>query len=273
MRTPRFSVIIPTLNEEKFLPHLLTSLTEQTKKDFEVIVVDGKSKDKTVAVARSFEGKLPHLTVLVSKKASLPLQRNLGAAAARGEWFVFIDADGVLMPYFIERIGQYIADQHPAVFSTWAQPDSDVNNDAIFTLLANIFWESMVVWKRPAAPGPLTVVRNDIFRDVGGYDERHAFNEDVDLGLRLAKRGFTLTMVRESLYIWSMRRFRKHGTLRVIEQLALSSIPIFILKRPLKSLPGYVMGGQLYRKKKKINRSALIQYERKLKALVKELFA
>ena len=46
-----YSVIIPTLNEEKFLPNLLESLIVQTDKHFEVIVVDGSSKDKTVAIA------------------------------------------------------------------------------------------------------------------------------------------------------------------------------------------------------------------------------
>jgi glycosyltransferase involved in cell wall biosynthesis len=75
------SIVIPALNEEHFLPHLLTSLTKQTKSDFEVIVVDGSSTDRTVEVARSFGTKLPKLEVIVSQKASLPLQRNLGARA------------------------------------------------------------------------------------------------------------------------------------------------------------------------------------------------
>lgn len=74
MVAPRFSVIIPTLNEEKFLPNLLTSLSEQTEESFEVIVVDGKSKDKTVAVAESFKKKLP-LRVIVCDRGSLQIGR------------------------------------------------------------------------------------------------------------------------------------------------------------------------------------------------------
>lgn len=272
MRKPQFSIIIPTLNEEKFLPHLLASLSTQTKNTFEVIVVDGSSKDRTVKLAHTFDTKLPALTVLVSKKASLPLQRNIGARIAQGEWLVFIDADSQVLPYFIERITVYIEDKGPLLFSTWALPDTDVHNDAILTLFANIFWESMVVWKRPAAPGPLTVVRHDVFDKVGGYDESHAFNEDIEMGLRLAKHGVTLKILPEALYVWSMRRFRKQGTLKVMQQLALSSLPIFFLRRPLKHLPGYVMGGQLY-KEKNVKSSVLRIYEKKLKALVHELFA
>src|SRR5690348_11138372 len=100
----RYSIIIPALNEEKFLPNLLTSLASQTKKDFEVIVVDGSSKDKTVSRARSFHKTVPGLRVVISKIASLPLQRNIGAKAAKGEWLIFVDADSILLPYFIERI-------------------------------------------------------------------------------------------------------------------------------------------------------------------------
>lgn len=273
MGKPFFSVIIPALNEEKFLPHLLDSLAKQTLKNFEVIVVDGKSKDKTALIARSYRRKLPSLSVLVSHKPSLPLQRNLGAHEACGDWLLFVDADSILMPYFIDRIALYIDRVHPTVFTTWVQPDTDVNNDAVFTLFANIFLESMIVWKRPVTPGPLTIIRADAFHEIGGYDETHAFNEDVDLGLRLAKRGIRLQMLREALYIWSMRRIRREGKLKVMQQYVLSALPVFFLKRPFKYMPGYVMGGQLYGKKKKIKRSVLLQYERKLKFLVKELFA
>ena len=99
MAAPLFSIIIPTLNEELFLPTLLVSLTEQSFGDFEVIVIDGSSADKTVAIASSFEKKLPRLEIIVSKIAGLPLQRNLGAKAARGSYFIFVDADSVLFPY------------------------------------------------------------------------------------------------------------------------------------------------------------------------------
>ncbi|MCX6794000.1 MAG: glycosyltransferase family A protein, partial [Candidatus Gottesmanbacteria bacterium] len=163
-----YSVIIPTLNEEKFLPNLLDSLGRQTDKNFDVIVVDGSSKDKTVAVAKSFASKLPKLQVIVSKIASLPLQRNLGAKHAIGQWLVFVDADSVLMPHFINRLSVFIEKTSPTWFTTWCLPDSDSANDAIFTLLTNIYWESTLIIKRPVAPGPLNCIRHDLFRSVGG---------------------------------------------------------------------------------------------------------
>ena len=58
-KKPFFSIIIPALNEEKYLPLLLSDLAKQTMRDFEVVVVDGKSEVKTVVTAKSFAKSLP----------------------------------------------------------------------------------------------------------------------------------------------------------------------------------------------------------------------
>ena len=271
MTSPRFSVIIPTLNEEKFLPHLLDSLVDQSVKEFEVIVVDGSSKDRTVAIAQGYKRKLT-LSVVVSKQANLPFQRNLGAQKANASWLVFVDADSVLLPYFIERIDRFIADQNPQVFTTWFRPDSEVTNDALFTLMSVMTIEGSLLFKRPnVTPGPLTVIEKATFESVGGYDEDHAFHEDLDLGLRLYQRKARYAFLRETLYIWSLRRFRNEGTMKVIQQHARSVLSIIFFRRPMKSKSGYIMGGHLYGKSKK-PKSVLAQYERKFKKMMKELF-
>jgi glycosyltransferase involved in cell wall biosynthesis len=272
MKTPTFSVIIPTLNEEKFLPHLLDSLAAQSVQDFEVIVVDGSSKDKTQQIALSYAKKLT-LKVIVSKKASLPLQRNLGAREARGEWYVFVDADSVFLPYFIERSGVFIQNHHSMAFTTWFRPDSEDAKDAVNVLFGNIYTEATVIFKRPLAPGPLTVVHRDAYHSVGGYDEAHAFHEDVDFGLRLGKKGYVLHILKETLYIMSLRRVRKEGMLKVINQHFLGVLPVLFMNRSIKHMPGYIMGGQLYNKRKKpIHQTLLKRYEKQLKQLWKEVF-
>jgi len=267
------SIIIPTLNEEKFLPKLLDSLVCQTQKDFEVIVVDGSSTDKTVELARTFSSKLPKLEIVEGTKACLPFQRNLGAKHARGDWLAFVDADSVLMPYFIDRLNVFIEKTAPVWFTTWCLPDSNSVNDAIFTLFANVFWESMLIIKRPVAPGPLNCIRHDLFRSIGGYNETQAFNEDVEFGLRLTKYGAKLSFLRETLYVWSMRRIRREGRMKLMNQYILSMIPILLFKRPFKVMPGYVMGGHLYNKKQKSHTIKVLKsYEKTLKRLAKDFF-
>jgi hypothetical protein len=213
------------------------------------------------------------LQVIISKKASLPLQRNLGGKLAKGDWLVFVDADSIFMPYFLDRMCSFITTTKPNVFTTWALPDSDSVHDAIFTLLTNIYWESALLFKRPVTPGPLTVIRKDIFDGFEGYDETQAFNEDVEFGLRLAKNGVILTILREPLYIWSMRRIRREGKMKVMNQYIISMIPIIFFRRPFKVMPGYIMGGHLYDKNiRKIKVSAMKKYELQLKKLMGELF-
>lgn len=270
--TARYSVIIPTLNEEKFLPNLLASLSVQTDKNFEVIIVDGSSKDETVKRAKTYAKKLPKLTVLVSREASLPLQRNLGAKEASGEWFIFIDADSVVSANFIERIEAYLKKEKLALFTTWTKPDSDDPKDANIASLSNLTLGISLTMHRPLASGPLTAVTRKAFERVGGYSVSHSFNEDVDFCLRVQKAHFPVGIIPETLYTWSLRRFRNQGTLKVFQQYVVSALPILIFNRPLKKMSGYIMGGQLYDKKKRIPSTTLRRYEKRLRRLLKDLF-
>jgi glycosyltransferase involved in cell wall biosynthesis len=242
----KLSLVIPALNEEKFLPNLLESLACQTRRDFEVVVVDGSSKDKTVATAGSFQSQLPGLKVIVSEKASLPLQRNLGAKATNGEWLVFIDADSIMLPYFVERVEWFIDTQKPALFTSWFRPDSEVSGDALFTLIANSFVEGSVYFQRPIAPGPLTIVRRDIFDQVGGYNEVLTFGEDYEFTQRVAQRGVALQILRETLYEYSLRRVRRDGKFRFMSLYARASLRVLFTRKNLEHVPSYIMGGQLY---------------------------
>jgi glycosyltransferase involved in cell wall biosynthesis len=251
MKDVLFSVIIPTLNEEQFLPKLLESLVKQSKKNFEVIVVDGSSKDRTVSLAKAMIKRLPMLTVVVSDKANLSLQRNLGAKKSRGEWLVFVDADSILLPYFFDRIQQFIQDYTPDVFTTWFRPDSETHGDVIITLVCNLFLEAGLMLHRPMAPGSLTIVRRSVFDAVGGYNQTVRWGEDYDFSKRVADRGFQLKILRETLSVWSLRRMRKQGKIATLSTYAKASILVLLTKKTFKHVPGYVMGGDVYNEKKK----------------------
>lgn len=268
-----FSVIIPTLNEEKFVGHLLDSLVSQTQKDFEVIVVDGKSKDKTLATVSVYAHKLPKLTVLKSTKALLPHQRNLGAQAATGEWLVFVDADSILMSHFFERFSRFIARDKPKLATTWFMPDSETNGDALITLIGNLIVEASLLLKRPVAPGPLTVVSRQAHEAIGGFDESHRYGEDVDYARRQKEQGNNLVILRETLYSLSLRRLRKEGTLKVLQKFILSVLSVFLIGRTPKYMPGYALGGALYKSRKRLKMSIIKKYQKILKKYFKELFA
>lgn len=274
MQKPLLSIIIPALNEEHFLPHLLESLTTQHERNFEVIVVDGQSKDKTVSIARSYKNQLPSLTILVADHASLPYQRNLGAEAARGQWLVFVDADTVLYSYTLERLRKHIETvKHDVFLTTWFSPDSEDINDVRLTLLATFFYEASRIMKRAVSPGPFTVVKRTAFETIHGYDVEHPFLEDQDFSQRMRKEGFSLSLIRETLYVWSLRRYRKEGTLKVFQAYSKAIFPILFGSRVPKNMKGYTMGGHVFSAKKKQVKSTLIrQTEQKIRKLMQEIF-
>lgn len=268
---PTISIIIPTLNEEKFLPNLLISLVDQTEKPFEIIVVDGKSKDKTIAVAESFKNKLP-LRVIACERAGVSMQRNLGAAAVRGEWLIFIDADTILLPYCLNRIIDFVQTEKPQFMTSWGKPDSSVVQDSLSTLLYNMVLEGGILFHKQISPGPFTAITRQAFVAVGTYDESVEFGEDQQLSQRLADRGVALAILRETLYVWSMRRFRNLGVLRSSQVYIKSALRVLFTGKNYTHMPGYIMGGQAYARPKNItHHSYLKKYRERIKKIIKRM--
>lgn len=271
MATPRFSIIIPTLNEERFLPNLLESIADQTEKSYEVIVVDGASKDNTVKIVRSFDKKIP-IRVIECDHARIPMQRNRGARLGRGEWLVFIDADSVLLPYCIERLDVFICSGASQLVTAWGKPDSEVTQDSVSTLFYNMTLEGGLLFKRPIAPGPFTAIARSAFEAIDGYDESLEFGEDQNLSQRLADHGVPLAIIRETLFIWSLRRFRAQGTVWSAQVYIRSALRVLFTGKNYTHMPGYIMGGHLYGKKKPIKRPVIKEFEKKLKKMMREVF-
>ena len=88
------SIIIPTLNEEKYIENTLKALKNQDYNGkYEIIVADGMSKDRTVKIAQKYADK-----VIKVKKPGISAGRNAGAGIAKGGIFLFIDADTIVFP-------------------------------------------------------------------------------------------------------------------------------------------------------------------------------
>src|SRR5947209_10865373 len=101
----RVSVIIAAFDAEQHVAAAITSVQRQTEQDFEILVIDDGSVDETARiVARIAEqdGRIQLLRNGVN--AGLGAARNLGLAAARGEWVAFLDADDVFEPVRLARL-------------------------------------------------------------------------------------------------------------------------------------------------------------------------
>lgn len=115
-KIPLVSVVIPMYNSEKFISQTLESLLYQTMKDFEIVIVDDRSTDNSVAIveslARHFGGRL-HLIKLPENSGSGAIPRNVGINFARGKYIAFMDNDDLFTPTALEELST-LAEEHQA---------------------------------------------------------------------------------------------------------------------------------------------------------------
>jgi len=189
------SIVIPTLNEEKVLEKTLTAVKQLQGFDYELIVSDGLSKDKTIEIAKKFADK-----VVVDQgktKQNIAMGRNAGAAVASGEFLVFMDAD-VIIPninnFFTRALSLFEQDKNLAGLTVFLQvaPEHVTLSDKLFFGLVNrIYQFSNNVLHSGAASGEFQMVRAEKFKQVGGFNSNLAVGEDNDLFARLSKVGST----------------------------------------------------------------------------------
>lgn len=247
MQKPYFSVVIPCLNEEGYLPLLLNNLTSQLFKDFEVIVVDGNSDDKTKEVALSFALNLD-LTVVTSEKRSASYQRNLGARHARAKIIVFFDADTQIPKNYLSKIFQAFETKNPDMLTTWIKVKSKKEKGKAIEIGSNLIFELALFFGTAAVYGSMLAVKKSVFTKVGGFRVRMKFREDTELAQRVVKKGYLFVILRNTRYIFSTRRFKGNGFWKKIQQAAILNIAsAFNLKRLLASLD-YPMGGHVFQK-------------------------
>ena len=90
---PKISIIVPNYNTEKFLPRCLDSLTGQTLKDIEIILIDDGSKDNSVAIMKEYAQKDPRIKVIEQQNSGPARARNQGLENATGKYLMFCDSD------------------------------------------------------------------------------------------------------------------------------------------------------------------------------------
>jgi len=246
-----FSVIIPTLNEEKYLPKILKSLANQTYRDFELILIDGHSIDGTIKVFDKFKDKFPKALALESEKRNVSYQRNLGGKKASGEYLVFLDADVDVCETFLEEIHLAAVKQNFILATTWIMPDSNKPIDRLMLTLANLNLELAKVINKPFTGGYNTIVKRDFFLRLKGFREDLFVSEDHDFAIRASKVGVLPVILKEPYVIWSLRRFRSEGHLEVFRKYAKASVHTLLHGPITKALFDYPMGGHAHIKKKK----------------------
>lgn len=101
---PQLSIIVPVYNCEKYVGRCIRSLLKQTCQDFEVILVNNGSTDRSLCVLEKYARKDSRLHVLSQENKGISGSRNTGLDAGRGKYLCFVDADDYVEPLFVETL-------------------------------------------------------------------------------------------------------------------------------------------------------------------------
>lgn len=219
----KISIIIPTYNEEKNLPGLLHSIESQNFNDYEIIIADANSTDKTKDIAlssgcRVVEGGLP------------AKGRNNGAKYANGDLFIFLDADLKLSKNYFENTLTEFYSRNLDIAISQMIPESDKPSDKFFHDFANKFMVFVENIKPHGAGCYGIIVKRDLHEKINGFDESLDFGEDTDYIERAAKIS-DFKVLRNSKVIVSTRRLEEEGIVQLIKTYGKSTFNDFRGKR------------------------------------------
>lgn len=194
---PLVSIVIPCHNAEKHVAEAVRSALAQTYRPVEVVVVDDGSTDGSVEVLKSFGDAIRWET---GPNRGACAARNRGAAIARGDLLLFLDADDVLDPRKVEAHVEAFA-RHPASTATMAHYDIEDGGRRTTCRLDFRDGDFLAFCLRRTVQTSCMVHRRAAFEAVGGFAEGLPAAQEFDLHLRLAAAGAQVAAIDESLHV------------------------------------------------------------------------
>lgn len=244
------SIIIPTYNEEKYLPTLLKSIKKQDFKDYEVIVADANSEDDTVKIAKKYGCRV--IT------GGIPaIGRNNGAKVAKGKYLLFLDSDLKLTEDYLSKVIYEFKMERLGIAITQMKPLSKKTEDKILHDLANLFMISVEKIKPHGAGCYGIIAKRALHEQCGGFNEELTFGEDTEYIERLAKKE-KFKVLRNAKIGVSTRRLEEEGLTTLAKQYGKSTVNDFLGIRTDASDLNYSFGhGKEHVSKHKLDKIAL----------------
>jgi len=197
------SIIIPTLEEEKYLPLLLGSIKKQTfKGEYEIILADAGSRDKTVEIAKNYGCK-------IIAGGSPARGRNEGVKIAKGELILFLDADTILPENSLENFIFEFKKRNLGIAGFLLRP---FGKRKFLEILYNIFYNFPILALEKILPhnAGATLIKKSLHQKIGGFDEKIKLAEDQVYARKAARFG-RFGILRSVKVYYSQRRFERDG--------------------------------------------------------------
>lgn len=223
------SVVVPALNEERYIGQCLASLRAQScpRDLYEIIVVDNASTDRTSEIARGFG-----VNVVYEPQRGVARARHRGAEEARGEIIAGTDADTIAPRTWLEEIATaFHADEElGAVTGPILVHDGNTLDRVGARFISNPATRLSYILGRGVVIGNNFAVRARDYRRVGGFDTSLLSAEDIDLGARLSE--VTRTSFSPNMVMYVSGRRTREGYLKLFVRTSGDYLRVVLLRMP-----------------------------------------
>ena len=215
----KYSIIVPVYNRPDEVDELLESLSNQTQRDFEVIIVE----DGSVKTCKDVCDKYADILALhyYAKENSGPGQsRNYGAERSNGEWLLILDSDVVLPKGYLETIDKSLSSTSDEIVAFGgpdaAHPSFTPVQKAISYSMTSFFTTGGIRGSSPQSGGARGAldkfyprsfnmgIRRDVYLQLGGFTKMR-FGEDIDFSYRIVEAGYRPRLFPDA-WVWHKRR-------------------------------------------------------------------
>ncbi len=199
---PKISVVIPCFNNANTIIETIESVIKQVYSSIEMIIVNDGSTDSSEQVISNYieSKKITNITLINQVNAGPSKSRNNGANIATGTYLMFLDADDLLAPTYIDTCITHL--------------ERDKNLNIVYTE-GEYFGAKKGKWNLPnfSIPNFLesncipisAVIRNEVFKKVGGFDEKLGYTEDWDLWIRIVQEAGGVYKIDQPLFFYRKR--------------------------------------------------------------------
>ncbi len=229
---PRFSIIVPVYNRIDEVDDLLKSLTEQTNKDFEIVLVeDGSSMPCEEAVNKYKE--YISIQYFYKDNEGRSIARNYGLERAIGDYFIFFDSDCVIPPKYFEILSNAL-DKNPldcfggpdAAHASFSSTQKAINYSMTSFLTTGGIRGGKIQMEKFVPRTFNMGYSRKVYEKVGGF--REMFSEDIDMSTRIRQAGFSIGLIRDA-FVYHKRRVNMKLFARQVYVFGMSRITLKLL--------------------------------------------
>ena len=198
---PLFSIVIANYNHGIFLERAILSILNQNCTDYEIILVDGGSTDNSLDIIKNYSH---YFFWWVSEKDKGQSNAfNKGFSHSRGRFFLWLNADDILLPNTLFKAKHYLTKHSSCVWLTGNTITIDVNDRIRECKRGPVWIKFLVQHGHVYVYGPTTIFHHKLLKEVGGFNENLHYTMDYDLWFKFINKGYKFHRINH--YCWAFR--------------------------------------------------------------------